>query len=266
LGILLFLSVPLQEYVETEAWHAAPDRSLWRRPVLFLLLEEGAELFGTFSFLVASTWYIRRAGTGENAARTAQPAVIQLSCTRRAALRIVSLLIGAATASLGLLGWMEAYLAKGNGMEGIARNWYPSAGGFLTAIVCLYLFSHVHNTRRSVKVNYLLLALLNAGLSAYFGSNLYRFTLWKEGLPAQLVHGTLALAVLLVGIQTVVLVKDFWGRLGAIAWVGLLWLAFSAGKNYAPEITFLACASLLLSLVAHFPQGQPDAKKIKVKM
>jgi hypothetical protein len=151
-------------------------------------------------------------------------------------------------------------------MEGIAQNWYPSAGGFLIAAVCLYLFTHVQPTLRSVKANYLLLALVSVGLSAYFGSNLYRFTLWKEGLSALLVHGTLALAVILVGVQTVVLVKDFWGRLGTIAWVVLLGFAFSMGKAYVAEIAFLACASLLLSLVAHLSQGQPAATKIKLKV
>ncbi len=260
LGILLFLSIPLQEYFETKTWHAAPDRSHWRRPVLFLLLEEGAELFGTFSFLVATTFYMLRAGTGENATGTAPRAVIRLSFTRSAAVLTVSLLIGAATASLLLLGWMEAYLAKGKGMEGIAQNWYPSAGGFLIAAVCLYLFTRVQSTLRSVKANYLLLTLLNLGVSAYFGSSLYRFTLWKEDLSAQLVHGTLALAVILVGVQTIVLVKNFWGRLGVIAWVVLLGFAFSTGKAYVAEIAFLACASLLLSLVAHLSQEQHASK------
>jgi hypothetical protein len=192
--------------------------------------------------------------------------VIRLSFTRSAAVLTVSVLIGAAAASLLLLGWMEAYLAKGKGMEGIAKNWYPSAGGVLVAAVCLYLYTRVQPTLRSVKVNYLVLALLSIGLSAYFGSNLYGFTLWKEGLPAQLVHGALALVVLLAGVQTVVLVKDFWCRLGVIAWVALLGLAFSAGKEYVAEIAFLACAGLLLSLVAHLSQGLPAAKKTEIKV
>jgi hypothetical protein len=64
------------------------------------------------------------------------------------------------------------------------------------------------------------------------------------------------LAAVLVGIRTVVLMKNVWSRIGAIGWIVLLIVAFSTGKDYVAEITFLSYNVLLISLIAHLYEWQ----------
>jgi hypothetical protein len=154
---------------------------------------------------------------------------------------------------------MEAYFKNGMGGEGIAGNWYPSVIAFLLAFSFFYLSTHVQNTGRYIKSHYRLLALFCLITSAYFGGNLYAYTLWEEQLLPQFVHGTFMLAAVLVGIRTVVLMKNMWSRIGAIGWIVLLIIAFSTGKDYVAEITFLSFGVLLLSLTAHLYEWQYDS-------
>ncbi len=58
-AILLFLSIPVQEFIEVQAWQSSPNMATWKRPVQFLLLEEGSEIFGASFMFVSTLIYIR---------------------------------------------------------------------------------------------------------------------------------------------------------------------------------------------------------------
>jgi len=66
IGILCYLSLPFQEHIETTAWHSAEDRASWQRPLFNLLLEEGAEIFGTFFMLTATFIFALKESTVGN--------------------------------------------------------------------------------------------------------------------------------------------------------------------------------------------------------
>jgi hypothetical protein len=256
LSVLLFLSIPIQEYFETQAWHSAADPDVWRRPVFFLLLEEGTELLGSFSFLLATAIYALHSIKPDAGRPTKQKIDIEFSFTPKAALLFVSFMIGLFSVSLLLIKIMEAYFKNGKGGEGIASNWYPSVIAFLLALFCFYLSTYVQHTGRYIKSHYRLLAIFCLFTSAYFGSNLYAYTLYEEEILPHFVHGIFLLVAVLIGIRTVVLMKNIWSRLGAIVWIVMLVVAFSIGKDYVAEITFLSFGVLLLSLIAHLYEWQ----------
>ncbi len=56
-GVLLLLSNPLQENFEIESMQSSVNPSHWKRPVIYLLLEEGSEIFATICFLVSTMTY-----------------------------------------------------------------------------------------------------------------------------------------------------------------------------------------------------------------
>jgi len=58
LAILLLLSNPLQEEFEMEAWRSSLNQLTWKRPMLFIILEEGSEIFASFFFLYSFTVYL----------------------------------------------------------------------------------------------------------------------------------------------------------------------------------------------------------------
>ena len=63
LAVLLFLSNPFQEKYEINAYRNAANPATWKRPMFFLLLEEGSEIFASFFFLYSFVIY-SIAGTG----------------------------------------------------------------------------------------------------------------------------------------------------------------------------------------------------------
>ena len=65
LGVLLFISIPLQEQFEMALWHSAVDMDTWQRPVSHMLFEEGAELFGALSIFSGILVYLLAAFRGE---------------------------------------------------------------------------------------------------------------------------------------------------------------------------------------------------------
>ena len=160
-GVVAFLSVPVQEYVEIDMMRAAAGEG-WERPVGLLLLEEGAELLGAMAVLAAALAY----GAAQGAP------VVRVSARRAlAGFAGIALVIG--------LGGVVVSSAVGGveGDDGNPRNRAPAALAFLVAVLCLGVSRAARPGSRRRRV-YAGLGLVSLLASAYVGGSLYYFAGW----------------------------------------------------------------------------------------
>ncbi len=169
LGVLLFLSNPLQENFEIESMKAAANQATWRRPIFFLLLEEGSELFGSYCLLFSFIIYLRTSvGKVGNAYGPAS-----LSLPSR---RLILIQVGLAFAALTLCMLVIRFylpVPKISG-SGSADNWFPSITSFFCFIFVCYLLSAFKMSRPLFRTM-VLAAAFTGFMSLFFGANLYDF-------------------------------------------------------------------------------------------
>lgn len=169
LGVLLFVSNPFQEKFEIHSWRASIDPANWHRPVFFLLLEEGSELFAAFSFLYAFLNYAMDAAIGHNIARNRlflieskfSNAVFGYLFTLASILGVIMLVVHLNT-------W---HFERDD--NGVPENWPPSATFFFSCIAALYLFFKFDQHKN--RDLYLLIAFTCLLISLYFGANIYGY-------------------------------------------------------------------------------------------
>ncbi|MCJ8165338.1 hypothetical protein MKJ04_10825 [Pontibacter sp. E15-1] len=250
-GLLLFLSNPLQENYEVSAYRAAPDPSLWVRPIWLLLLEEGSEIIASTCFLFATTRYAVYSLKEQNQPKQ-QPHTSHSSLTLSFSgnsffsyllAAIAALAAGFAAVAFGLDETMERD-------QGIPANWFPSGVAFVAALVSFYL--HYTVTPGYHLSLQLMLALFSFALSLVYGSNLYAYSVWETSighLPAIIITYTAVAAAAGLCYGLVSATKDSWSRALVITWFILLAAALVFYKAYTQELAFVAFACLLLALV-----------------
>ncbi len=169
-GVLLFVSNPFQEKFEISTWRQAADPSTWRRPVFFLLLEEGSEIFASFCFLYSFLTYAVTASSGNGS-----PATRSINL-KAVAGRYVIFYLGALACVLGVVMLVihENAWNFARDDNGIPNNWPPSATAFFCAVAAGYCY--VSFDEPGQKKLYLLLAVTCLAISVYFGSNCYGYT------------------------------------------------------------------------------------------
>lgn len=169
LGVLLFISNPFQEKFEIHSWRASLDPANWHRPVFFLLLEEGSELFAAFSFLYAFLTYAMDAAIGHNIARSRLFLLeSKFSNAVFGYLLVLSFLVGMTMLVVHLNTW---HFEKDD--NGVPDNWPPAATFFFCSIGALYLyFKFDQNKNRDL---YFLIAFTCIMCSLYFGANIYGY-------------------------------------------------------------------------------------------
>ena len=253
LGVVLFGSIPLQENVESGMKQLAENPEGWRRPALFLLLEEGAELAATLCFLAAAAVYAsRRRGR-------------LLPVDGRAAAAWALALVLVLAAAMGAVEVFVAYAAEGD--AGIPPNWFASLLALLTGGVSLHLWL----TRRQRAYGAVALASVTAAV--YVGANLYgylyRATSWGSLDRFQLVLGTVvALAVAATGSAVARRAPTRWSRAGTYLWVLLLaGAATTEDVRLTPFLAFVAFGALLPSLLVHYgaldePRGTARVRSV----
>lgn len=159
-GAMLLLSVPLQEYVEMNMWSSAGFSESWRRPVLFVLLEEGAEIAATLSFIFAIVSYIRLVAPEKVTINIPWPAFLYYTASLTAMAFLCQVLL-------------FRYGAALRSDEGVAINWFPSAAAFV-----VFLYARLFSEERSR-----LLPLFFLVFSVYYAINFYMLMQWDE-IPA----------------------------------------------------------------------------------
>lgn len=257
-GILLLATIPFQEKIEVWLWHSAVDRDNWQRPVWHIFFEEGAELFGIQSILIATLLYLNEAVKRVGGSEWANGHQIMLRFRRVVGLGgVVGL---GAFFIVGNFAWTIAapYLTEGD--SGLVQNWFPGALAFLAALICFY----VADTVETLRPFYVLWGLLLLFLCVYYGANGQG---WLWGGPRAVLRymingGVAATAVLL----TVLIAwqKQFsWLGWGLILWALSLALALSSGSSYAEPLDFAAGVILFLLLSVDLYQYQAGTQNVQ---
>lgn len=220
LSIVLIVTIPFHEYFEMKSWSKTNYSPDWERPILFVLLEEGAELFAFFFFLKGVELFLRdRAGIN---------GYVSVPLTR-----VKSFFYGISVA-FSLLFILLYYSTEAlSADEGISINWFPATLAF---IIAAFL-------SKIVKWYVPTLFLIT---SAFFGTNFYALMQWSE---IQLLAWVTA-AILIIGFIT--WIGEFWmlvsSTLSRLLCVGSVIAIISAVFIPSPEISFVAFTGLVVHL------------------
>ncbi len=247
-GILLFISIPFQEYFEMQSWQASTDMANWKRPTFYLLLEEGSEIFGA-TFMFFSTILFVAYASNKGKVEPLNPSLkVKFSLNRKNLL----VWLGIFSALLGIIMFLlfnNNTLLEVEGEHGELHNWFPSATAFLICLLALYIFNRTKYFSPSYRISCLFLAFLCLFLSAYFGSNMYSYFNNVEQEAIKLVFIALLFPVtILLAIRYFVDSKDAYRKGGFILWAILLIFALSFDNQYSAAIAYVAFSVLFITL------------------
>lgn len=245
LAILLLLSNPLQEEFEMNSWRNALNQTTWKRPMLFIILEEGSEIFASFFFLYSFTIYLIK----KTIIAYSGKAMLSMDFTlsKYFSVSVITLLIG-----LGVLMLIVFYFPwkiSGRSDFGLPQNWFPSIVSIFSGFVCLYFEFSFKKKLGFLCSIYILLALISIGTSVYFGANLY---FYRDTFLAQ-VRLILLGATLVIGL---ILIIEFKGN--NIKKCLSVWLLSFIISIYCPAgfyttfLAYVAYSFLLVALYLHF--------------
>lgn len=247
-GILLFASIPLQEYYEVSAWQAAEDMNSWQRPVAFLILEEGSELFGaTFmmisGFLFAN--YICNAGK-----RFSLDFSLELNLKLNKRNTVLKYVAGSFILAVLMLALVKNDVLFLEGDHGRRENWFPAATAFFTSLLCLYLYCKTNSSQsRSPKVLFYL-SIFSIFISAYYGGNIYAYLYSPtESYYKMFVVVLIGLTSLSLAINLFISVKDLYSRVAIVFWVCLLVPSLVIFNWYSAALAFTGFSVLSVSLL-----------------
>ena len=257
LGVALFVSVPFHERFETGLLDAAPSRSDFQRPVWQMVLEEGTEIFGSLSFLLATVLYCR----------TTMGKIRQLELQPRLAIpHLWTLAFGLTSVFASGVVLSDLFVEEfRGGDDGITTLWFPSATALITSLVCLFLgqvsFPGKQHSRRS----YHLTSGIFVILSAYFGANL---PAWNSSISQTYRRGSdlvtivewfLSLLVVLIGLYWFMRVSSYLPRvLTLLSSFLTIWAIQDSGKA-GSELPFWALMTWLVLFLLHLALRQQPA-------
>ncbi len=237
-GVLLYLSNPFQENFEINSYRSAADPTQWKRPLFFLLLEEGSELAGSFCFISACVAYLKNASRQLGYAGIS----VQISKQCAAACRILWVVLGAGALVLLFIGSHQPHQTE----TGIGQNWFPSALAFVLFCAAVYFGFRPRSTRPQ-RIFLTLTALVAIVISIAAGIDFFGHAFTQ--LP--LFQGLLVAACLVVFVLLFRYWQPNWSR--TTKWSLVVWLAFTAGSIFLPQplaVLFFYCGagSLLAGL------------------
>ena len=247
-GVLVFLSIPVQEYYEMHSWQTANNSESWKRPVGFLLLEEGSELFGATLMMVSGLLFAYNLSTDKKFT-LGSSFVLKFQLDKRnilfqyAAGSVVLFLLMVTIVNNDLLN-IEGEISD----LGKRENWFPAVSAFLCSLLCLYLYFK-DSFFNSPKI-FLYLSAFSLLISAFYGSDLYNYMYspfssnYKIFIFAFLSFITLGLAI-----KMFISMKDRYDRTAILLWAFLLILAFGIGTWFAAALVFMGFAFLSLLLI-----------------
>lgn len=235
IGVLLFFSIPAQEELEIITRRAD---GAWERPPVLMILEEGAEIFGSFAFLAAFAEFART----RYAADSGREVVFDPGTTH-----VLS------TVALLATGLLTAWYATGRILEvqpgrGFPVNWFPGVLAFITSLAILELWRQNYQRAASFwpAFPFLLLAFLSLFLSFDHGAaQSFTEQLSDERDAHRFILDVGFVAVVLI-VALVVLIQPLSrsGRIIVTAWALLSMTALLAGGQWNPVLSFGAYAVL----------------------
>jgi hypothetical protein len=244
LGIFLFLSVPIQENI-TEALNKMPESGMiWGRPVYQLVFEEGAEIFGTLSFLIAVLLYI---------AAAVQPTQgIIISLKRTPLFSMILLFLGGTGFLMVLLVNTVPYFA---GDFGLPDSWFP---GILSLMIAVIAFISYHQPKRTSSPRallYILLTIFCIFLSFYFGGYV---PYWLEAAAENGIEFgfyfklILAFITIVAGILLLIQMPTNLGRLLTMAGTALLVFALESPYPTVFSLPYVALSTVFIAMLYRY--------------
>ncbi|MEP6583546.1 MAG: hypothetical protein ABJA90_04745 [Ginsengibacter sp.] len=244
-GALLLLSNPMQEDFEIESMRSSVNPLLWRRPVIFTLLEEGSEIFATICFLVSTMIYY------VYAKRQLQKLEVTSSATQtfgisKSKLKVLTICFIAVSGVL--LAIVDRYVQRDAGNEvGIPKNWFPSMITFIVFVVSLY--SYINKSTQSRDV-FLYMSMLAVLISAYCGIDLYEHHFNEMITGEKIFDWIMILLVIILAFRFLKEQQGITSKLLIIFWAVFTCLAFYF-KSYTAEFIFAGFSIFLIALVSN---------------
>ncbi len=241
IGVLLFVSNPLQEKFELYSWHNSPDPDNWHRPVLFLLIEEGSELFASFCFLFSFLRYATTAASGNAAAG----GMFKLESS--VGKNFVFWLTGTACllGSLMLIIHINAWKIPGDD-NGVPQDWPPAATAFIAFAAGMYLYCK--KGMEGNRLIYISIAMVSIITTVYFGSYMYGYF---EGPFVKMPYFILAITAVASMVAAFKL-QGAAAKFFFIAWVVLMALSVFAKDFSSTVYGYAAYSCLMLGLFLHY--------------
>ncbi len=259
-GILLFGSILVQEYIEINAWKATGRDETWQRPVEYLLVEEGSELFGAMLMMVSGLLFTYYLSAGKKFT-PGSSMKLKLQLNKRKT--VFHFAAGSLFLALLMLVIVNSDLLILAGDHGKRENWFPAATAFFSSLLCLYLYFKSSQTSSS-KV-FLYLGFFCILISAYFGGNMYAFmqnatdSLYKITFLTFLIFTTIGLAI-----KMFTLVKDLYSKVAILLWASLLIPAFVIFSWYSAALIFAGFSFLSVSLLHRITYKIPEISGLPV--
>jgi hypothetical protein len=252
IGVALFLTIPIQEKLEVMSWQKLESRSLFQRPLEFLLLEEGAELFGMLMFLMSCVAYINKLVSQNNSTQQQSP-VLELKFKLKSLIHAF-IIIGFISGSM-MLFFKQDWFQQLSGDDGMPQNWFVGMLAVLSSILAWLCYSTQHYPLLMRHRFEQLLMLLSLGLSAYYGASLKR---WITSNHLQiynlddLTYLLITLSGTALGIYFIAQSIAWIERAAWAGWVGVLNISIYFGDPYSISfLDFLAMATLLWAVGTH---------------
>ncbi len=229
LGIIFFLSNPIQENFEISSWQNSPNPAAWHRPVFYLLLEEGSEVFGTFCFFISTViYYSYTIKKIQHKNVTVSAAKIKFTGTR--------ILIAVLAGMVVLMVLIDVMVKRNVSTDvGIPKNWFPAVLAFIGSLCSFYIF--LNSTKN--RIAYLFLSILSLVISMYCGSDIYHVNFKKMGLAKHAIEILLCCAAAGIGFIFFMDANKMTNKICMALWVIAVALAFTLAKLYAAELLFL---------------------------
>jgi len=254
IGVLLFISNPFQEKFELHSWRSSPDPSAWRRPIGFLLLEEGSEIFASFCFLFSFITYSMNAAPGVN---EKGEKILQLKALAN---KYLLFWVGALIVLVGVMMVvieMNAWDIPGDD-DGLPQDWPPAAIFFASFVTAVYLlFKQSMKAYKPVLTALAATALIG---SAYFGSYMYGY--WQG--PFSIFRYIFLGIVIGTALVAIFKLKDSFTRILLAGWVGFIVFCFFRMEFASALYGYAAGAFLLMALLWHYKSQATKSPLYKI--
>ena len=258
-GLLLYLSNPFQEFMEIESMRAAASDETWKRPVHFLLLEEGTELFGSLFFLIAISLYGFYTSREVNTKDVADDLVFRKQISKSVFMRLIyCFLLSMALCLLLINIWFGDVI--GDLQNGVPKNWITACTAFMVSMYCFIIFN-----KEKTKRSYLLFSAFSMCLSIYYGSNRFAYNFDSDYSWGRLVlRSALCVFALVAYLKLNRHLETRFAKPGLMVSFVILATGIFAKRPYSSEITFIGLCCLILFLLADRLQLQFFNKKLPV--
>ena len=241
-GVLLFITVPLQERLEWSKAIWDTNTKNYDRSAYSIIIEEGTEIFGSLSFIICLVQYLivrhKKDPEGNENFLINRKLLINPKQMFRSAIIVIFIFI------LLTITIQYGFLQVQKSDNGIPENWFPSMAAFTTSLISFYLYFENKKSTNAKQKGLLFFSFLSLGISAYFGSNLINRVLEKTSNFSLLLNIVFAIIILLTSVYLIAKNKYFFTRIGLATWALFFCLIFLLGFNNAANLGFLSFAFL----------------------